>query len=92
MALALIGTLAAFASILVGLALVDFRGWAPRAAVMSFAFLAALDAAGFLGALYTGPMLRALYLWNLFLWFSIHLCLTAGALTGRRMESEHAAC
>lgn len=92
MALALIGTLAAFASILVGLALVDYRPWAPRAAAMSFALLAALDAAGFLGAVYTGPMLRALYLWNLFLWFSIHLCLTAGALTGRRMESGRVSC
>jgi len=85
--LALIGTLAALASIFVGMALVDFRPWAPRAAVFSFGALAALDAVGFAAALYTGPLLRALYLWNLFLWFCIHLCLTTGAAAGRRAES-----
>jgi hypothetical protein len=84
MGLALAGTLAAFGSIVVGLALVEYRRWAPRAAVISFAVLLALDVAGFSAALYTGPLLRALYLWNIFLWFSIHLCLTVGAAAGRR--------
>ena len=85
--LALAATLAAFGSIFVGLALVDFRPWAPRAAVLSFGALALLDALGFVGALYTGPLLRAVYLWNLFLWFCIHLCLTTGAAVGSRAES-----
>jgi len=85
--LALAGTLAAFGSIFVGLALVDYRPWAPRAAVAIFGVLLALDVAGFTAALYTGPLLRALYLWNIFLWFTIHLCLTAGAAAGRRAES-----
>ena len=86
-ALALTALLAAFASIFVGLALVDFRSWAPRAAVWSFGTLAALDATGFVGALYAGPLLRAVYLWNLFLWFCIHLCLATGAAVGGRAES-----
>lgn len=85
--LALAAALAALVSIFVGMALVDFRTWAPRAAVLSFGLLAALDAVGFVAAVFTGPILRALYLWNLFLWFSIHLCLATGAAVGRRAES-----
>ena len=86
--LALTGVLAALASILAGLALVDFRPWAPRAAMVSFAVLAVLDVAGFAVALYTGPLLRAVYLWNVFLWFSIHLCLTAGAVAGPSLAAS----
>ena len=73
----------AFGSILVGVALVDDRRWASGVAVATFASLLALDGAGFAVALYTGPLLRALYLWNILLWFSIHLCMTAGAVAGR---------
>jgi hypothetical protein len=83
MGLALAGALVAFGSILVGVALVDDRRWASGAAVAMFATLLALDGAGFAAALYTGPLLRALYLWNILLWFSIHLCMTAGAVAGR---------
>jgi hypothetical protein len=85
-ALACAGTLAAFGSIFIGMALVDYRRWAPRAAVAIFGLLVAIDVAEFAAALYTGPLLRALYLWNIFLWFTIHLCLTAGAAAGRRAE------
>jgi hypothetical protein len=84
--LALVSTLVAFGSVLVGLALADFRPWAPTAAVWTFFTLLVLDAVGFTAALYTGPLLRAVYLWNILLWFSIHLCLTAGAMAGRRVE------
>jgi hypothetical protein len=84
--LALVSTLVAFGSILVGLALADSRRWAPTAAVWTFGALLVLDAVGFTAALSTGPLLRALYLWNILLWFSIHLCLTAGALAGRHFE------
>jgi hypothetical protein len=86
MGLALLGTLVAFGSILVGVALVDYRRWAPGAAVITFATLVALDGVGFMTAFYTGPLLRALYLWNILLWFSIHLCMTLGAVAGRRAE------
>ena len=85
--LAMAGTAAGLASIFVGMALVDYRPWAPRAAVAMFSILLALDGAGFGAAFFTGPLLRALYLWNLFLWTSIHLCLVMGAAAGRRAES-----
>jgi hypothetical protein len=82
--LALVSTIAAFASIVVGLALTGDRAWAPHAAIAVFGALVALDVAGFTGAFYTGPLLRALYLWNILLWLFIHLCLAAGAVAGRR--------
>jgi hypothetical protein len=85
--LAIAATAGALASIVVGMALVDYRPWAPRAAVAMFSILLTLDAAGFTAAFYTGPLLRAVYLWNLFLWFSIHLCLAMGAAAGRRAET-----
>jgi len=90
-ALALAGTAAGLASIFVGMALVDYRRWAPRAAIAMFSILLALDAAGFGAAFFTGPLLRALYLWNLFLWASIHLCLVMGAAAGRRAERAEVA-
>ena len=89
MGLACLGTLVAFGSILIGVALVDYRQWAPGAAALTFAILVALDVAGFAAALYTGPLLRALYLWNMLLWFSIHLTMTIGAVVGRQAE-QHA--
>lgn len=86
MGLAFLGTLVAFGSILIGVALVDYRRWAPGAAVITFAALLALDGVGFMVAFYTGPLLRALYLWNILLWFSIHLSMTLGAVAGRHAE------
>lgn len=83
-ALTLLGALVSFFSILVGVALVDARGWATSAAVWTCAVLLAVDAAGFGTALYTGPLLRAAYLWNGLVWFSIHLCMAAGAIVGRQ--------
>lgn len=96
MRLTLLGAAVAFGSILVGVALVDARPWATRAAVVTFAALLALDGAEFAIALYTGPLLRAMYLTKLTLWSSIHLCLTAGAIVGKqarlaRPESRTAA-
>jgi hypothetical protein len=86
MSLAIVSALAAFGSILAGIALVDYRPSAPAIAAATFSGLLALDVVGFTAALYIGPLLRAVYLWNILLWFSIHLCLTAGALAGRRLE------
>ena len=84
--LALAATIAGLGSVVVGMALVDYRAWAPRAAIVVFSILLALDAAGFGAAFFTGPLLRAVYLWNLLLWASIHLCLVMGAAAGRRAE------
>lgn len=86
MGLTFLGTLVAFGSILIGVALIDYRRWAPRAAVITFATLLALDCIDFMAAFYTGPLLRALYLWNILLWFSIHLSMTLGAVAGRHAE------
>jgi hypothetical protein len=82
--LASAGALVAFLSILVGVALVDGRAWAAGAAVATFMALLAIDASAFAAALYTGPLLRALYLTNILLWLSIHLCLAVGAVVGRQ--------
>lgn len=84
--LTLVNTLAAFASIVVGLALVGARRWAPHAAVVVFSLLLALDVVGFTGAFYTGPLLRAIYLWNIVVWLFIHMCLVAGAVAGRQAD------
>ena len=81
--LALAGTVVALASILVGLGLVDTRSWAAGAAVWSFGALLAIDIAQFIAAVNTGPLLRATYLWNLLLWFFIHLCMTVAAAAER---------
>jgi hypothetical protein len=81
--LAAVGTVVAFISIIIGAALVNYRGWAPAAAILTFGALAAIDVIGFIGALNTGPILRDLYLWNFLLWFSIHLMMTVAVIAGR---------
>ena len=87
MGLALIGTVVAFGSIFVGVALVQYRSWAPPAAMITFAALLTIDAIGFIAAINTGPLLRAVYLWNILIWFFIHLLMTAGAVAGHQSES-----
>lgn len=77
------GTLLAIVSIVVGAALVVRRGWAPGAAVPVFGALALVDAAGFVGAVNAGPILRGVYLWDFLVWFVIHAMMTAGAAAGR---------
>ena len=84
--LTLAGMLAAFGSIVIGLALIGDRPRAADAAVLVFGALVAIDVAGFTAAFYTGPLLRALYLWNTLVWLFIHMCMVAGALAGRRAE------
>lgn len=85
-----VGTVMAFVSILVGAILVDYRRWAPAAAVVVFAVLAGIDLLGFIGALNTGPILRAMYLSQTLLWFAIHLMMTLGAFVGRQREAAAA--
>jgi hypothetical protein len=86
MSLSLIGAIISFGSIFVGLALVQYSNWAPRAAVITFSALLVIDALGFGAATNTGPLLRATYLWNILLWFSIHLVMAAGAYAGQRIK------
>ena len=86
--LALLTVLAAFASVLAGLALVADRPGALRAATGAFAVLLALDVGSFTAAFYTGPLLRAIYLWNVLLWMFAHMCLLAGALAARQISAQ----
>lgn len=86
MALSAAGTVLALLSVIAGVALLDFRAWAPSAAAASFAALTALDAGGFVAVLNTGPILRDLYLWPLLSWFVIHLMMTAAAAAAPRMH------
>ena len=87
MGLASLGTVVAFCSIFVGVVLVQYRDWAPRAAVITFAALLSIDAIGFIAATNTGPLLRAAYLWDIVVWFFIHLVMTVGAIAGSTAES-----
>lgn len=68
-----IGTFAALLSVFVGIALVNFRDWAPRLALAVFAALVLIDAGGFLSALNAGPVIRSEYLWPTLLWFVLHV-------------------
>lgn len=87
-ALSLIATLAAFVSVLIGLALIAERAWALRAAPRAFAVLLGLDILGFTAAFYTGPLLRAVYLWNMLLWMFAHMCMLAGAMAASPTVEE----
>jgi hypothetical protein len=81
-----IGTLAAAGSVLIGIALANYRKWAPTAAMVIFGGLLAIDLAGFIAVVNTGPLLRAAYLWDILLWFIIHLMMLGGAIAGRTEE------
>ncbi|MBA3564279.1 MAG: hypothetical protein H0W33_09785 [Gammaproteobacteria bacterium] len=87
MGLAALGTVVAFGSVIIGAALTHYRHWAPAAAILTFGALAAIDIVGFIAVVNAGPLLRALYLWNILLWFLIHMIMTVGAVAGRRSET-----
>ncbi|MGH8533202.1 MAG: hypothetical protein ACREV1_10895, partial [Gammaproteobacteria bacterium] len=86
MALASAGITMASLSIVVGAALVNYRTWAPAAAVLTFGALTAIDVIGFMAVVNTGPISREMHLWNILLWFFIHLMMTVGAVAGRHNE------
>jgi hypothetical protein len=86
MVLSGIGAAIAFVSIIVGAALVNYRGWAPTVAILAFAALIAIDVIGFIGAANAGPILRQIYLGDILLWFFIHLMMLAAAVAGRHGE------
>jgi hypothetical protein len=87
MVLSGIGTAIAFLSIIVGAALVNYRSRAPTVALLTFAALIAIDVISFIATVNAGPILRQIYLWNILLWFFIHLIMIAGVVAGRRGES-----
>lgn len=80
------GMFLGLASIVVGIALVDYRPWAAPAAVQVFAALTLLDVVSFTGVVNSGPLIRQMYLWNVLLWASLHLALAVAAFVGLRHE------
>jgi hypothetical protein len=81
-----VGLVLALISVVVGIALVDYRAWAAAAAVRVFGALAVVDVVAFTAVVNSGPMIRQLYLWNILLWFFLHLAMAIAALVGRQDE------
>ncbi|MEQ8661417.1 MAG: hypothetical protein RLW62_11405, partial [Gammaproteobacteria bacterium] len=81
------GAILGFASIIIGGALVNYSVPAAGAAVLVFAGLVGVDALQFAVVVNTGPVLRDLYLWQILLWFLLHLMMTAAAIAGRHCEA-----
>ncbi|MDG1987952.1 MAG: hypothetical protein P8J18_08235 [Halieaceae bacterium] len=88
MCISLLGGIIAFASIFVGAALVEYRNWAPTGAVVTFTVLLVINTVEFAAATHAGPLLRATYLWNITLWFFIHLIMTSAALAGHHKKDK----
>lgn len=88
MTISFAGFVIALISIFVGIALVDYRGWAPSAALLTFTALAIVDVVSFTGVVNSGPLIRQMYLWNLLLWFFIHMVMTVAAYAGREIEQN----
>ncbi len=87
MALSLAGALLAFASVIIGGALVNYTSWSSMAAIVVFIGLAAVDVLQFATVVNTGPILRNMYLSSILLWFLLHLMLLVGAIAGRHSEA-----
>ena len=77
-----VGMVLALLSVVIGIALVDYRPWARAAAVSVFGALAVLDVVAFTGVVNTGPMIRQMYLWSILLWCVIHLAMAIVAIVG----------
>lgn len=81
--LMLLGTIIAFASIFVGVALIEYRAIAPLAATLVIGALLLVDIVGFMAVVITGPLTRQLYLWDILLWCFIHAILLSAIFAGR---------
>lgn len=84
--LSVVGVVLAALSICVGILLVDYRRWVVTPAVLTFGSLLLVDLIAFLALINTGPLLRAMYLWDVLLWALIHLSMTAAALVVRQSK------
>lgn len=82
MTVAFVGTLVAAFSIFVGIALVNYRPWASTVALLTFAALTLIDLVSFLSVVSTGPIVREMYLWDVLLWFLLHIMMTVAAVAG----------
>lgn len=81
--LMLIGTIVAFSSIFVGVALIDYKRVAPSAAIAVIGTLLLIDIIVFIAVVITGPLTRQLYLWDILLWCFIHAILLSALIAGR---------
>ncbi|HKK15832.1 MAG TPA: hypothetical protein VJ981_03935 [Gammaproteobacteria bacterium] len=77
-----LGTIVAVFSVFIGIALVDYRSWIIKPAILTFGALLAIDVTAFLAVVNTGPLLRAMYLGDILLWALIHLIMTAALMAG----------
>lgn len=87
MASAATGAAVAFGSIFVGAGLVNYRRWAPPAALAVLGALALIDVAQFAAVTQSGPIVRQMYLWDTLLWLLLHLVLIVGVAAGSRNAS-----
>lgn len=83
------GMLLSLGSVLIGIALVDYRPWAAELAVAVFTGFVALDAIAFIGVVNTGPLIREMYLWPILLWFVLHVILAVAAFAGHESERDN---
>ena len=87
--LMLLGTIVAFSSIFVGVALIEYRTIAPLAATVVIGALLLIDIAGFMAVVITGPLTRQLYLWDILLWCFIHAILLSAIIAGRHESRKN---
>ncbi len=80
------GIAAAILCLLVSFGFINGNRPNHKLAIASFALLLLLDVVGFFAAVNTGPLLRALTLWPLLLWFFIHLCLLIAVVNGGQQK------
>lgn len=71
--LGIAGLLFAAGSIYAGMALVDWRPWAPPVFIAVMAALILLELSGLVAAAESGPLIRKEYLWGYLLWLAIHI-------------------
>lgn len=76
-----VGSVAAVLCLLVSFAYINGNRVRHKLAIFSFTLLLVLDVLGFFAAVNTGPLLRALTLSPLLLWFFIHLCLLIAVIS-----------
>lgn len=88
--LALVGAILAFASVIIGGALVNYTQWSANAAIIVFVGLALIDVLQFSVVVGAGPLLRNFYLWSVMLWLILHAMLLVGAIAGRQFEAAKA--
>ena len=86
--LSAVGVVMAIISIVMGILLLDFRAWIVKPAIFVFGSLLAIDMISFLAIVNTGPLLRAMYLWDTLLWALIHVVLMSATMAGQHLNSD----